>query len=316
MSTWKKLRTGLPMLMALVLCLSFALVPATPALSADNTINLVAAVSNPAIDNPGLPGVITPPITVTDPNTDVYWARGSTRTIKWNYAGSAGSTVKIELMKGTAVNKVIATAAPIGTGGHGSRNWKVPGTQTLGGNYKIRLTTNTGKKDSSNAYFHIIATQDIQVELTWNTSGTDVDSHFLKPGVGATTGRNTVNDCYYSNKTPDWGTYGNPVLDRDDQDGYGPEVITLTNPANTGTKSYYYQVYFWSDHGYTTPATNVTVKVWINGVLKKTFTHNNLTNNQWWKVCKIKWASGTGTITYVNTLGSPLPGAVMEDKPK
>ncbi len=104
-------------------------------------------------------------ITVVVPNGGDNWKRGSSHTITWSYTGSPGSKVKIELLKGTAVNKVINASTAVGSSGSGSYNWRVPYNQILGTDYKIRITstTNAAYTDKSNANFTISAGAPITV---------------------------------------------------------------------------------------------------------------------------------------------------------
>ena len=81
---------------------------------------------------------IIPAITVTSPSSGSYWIKGSTQKIQWNYAGNLGSSVKIELLKGTSIIP-ITYSAPIGNSGKGSYSLWV--TQSTG-QYKVRVTTN------------------------------------------------------------------------------------------------------------------------------------------------------------------------------
>jgi hypothetical protein len=96
-------------------------------------------------------------ITVTNPNGGNNWLLGSTQTITWSYTGSPGPKVKIELLKGTAVNRVINASTSIGSAGLGSYSWKILLTQTVGTDYKIRInsTSNAAYTDKSNANFTI-----------------------------------------------------------------------------------------------------------------------------------------------------------------
>jgi 5-hydroxyisourate hydrolase-like protein (transthyretin family) len=93
-------------------------------------------------------------LTVTSPNGAEKWIRGTTHTITWSKAGTTGSYVKIELLKGGVVNRVISSS----TLNDGSYSWTIPSTQTLGTDYKIRITstTYTSITDSSNSNFSII----------------------------------------------------------------------------------------------------------------------------------------------------------------
>jgi hypothetical protein len=98
-----------------------------------------------------------PPITVVSPNGGENWHRESTYTIRWQYSGSPGSYVKIELLNGTAVSRVISSSTPIGTSGSGSKSWTIPSMQNLGTNYKIRITSTNDPTiaDTSNMPFTI-----------------------------------------------------------------------------------------------------------------------------------------------------------------
>jgi uncharacterized repeat protein (TIGR01451 family) len=136
----------------------------------------------------------------------------------------------------------------------------------------------------------------IRVELTWTDNDTDVDSHFIRPGGSF---GEIPDDCFYENKTPDWGLPGvttdNATLDQDNTWGYGPENITLQSPYETGT--FMYDVHYYSDHG--NGPTTATVKIWINDNLVAQF-HKLLYDNQVWDCALIDWHTGTGTVTAVN----------------
>jgi hypothetical protein len=99
------------------------------------------------------------PLTVTVPNGGQDWKRGSTQTITWSYTGVLGSKVRIELLKGLAVNRVINASTAIGSQGSGSYNWTVPSAQALGTDYKVRITStgNATLTDTGNGNFTISA---------------------------------------------------------------------------------------------------------------------------------------------------------------
>jgi hypothetical protein len=92
-------------------------------------------------------------LTVTTPNGGQTWARGSVHTITWTSTGSPGAYVKIELLKGGVLNRVISSS----TANDGSYSWTISSTQTVGTNYKIRITSTsiTSITDSSNNNFAI-----------------------------------------------------------------------------------------------------------------------------------------------------------------
>ena len=101
----------------------------------------------------GGPGSTVESITVTTPNGGEIWKKGTTKTIKWTKTINTEAKVKIELLKGGKIDKVILSSAP----NTGSYNWKIPATQKVGTDYKIRITStsNSAYKDASNNNFRI-----------------------------------------------------------------------------------------------------------------------------------------------------------------
>jgi len=131
----------------------------------------------------------------------------------------------------------------------------------------------------------------IRIELTWDTAGTDIDAHFIRPG-GAMW--DITDDCSYLNMNPDWGLTGvgvdNPSLDQDATSGYGPENTILRLPYEAG--SYQYKVHYYTDFGHG-PST-ATVKIWINGI-KVAEDSKELSYDDTWDCASIDWLSGDGT---------------------
>jgi hypothetical protein len=96
--------------------------------------------------------------TITSPNGAEAWKLNGSYNIKWKYSGPLGTRVKIDLLKGAQLSRTISSNAPIGANGRGSYKWKVPSSQTLGTNFKIRITSNkiTSCTDTSDKYFKIV----------------------------------------------------------------------------------------------------------------------------------------------------------------
>lgn len=94
---------------------------------------------------------------VSSPNGGEAWVIGTSRTIGWTYTGNPGPFVRIELLKGGKVNRLVVASASVGSDGGGSYTWEVPATQKQGNDYAIRVTsTQDGSiKDASDAYFTI-----------------------------------------------------------------------------------------------------------------------------------------------------------------
>jgi len=84
---------------------------------------------------------------------------------------------------------------------------------------------------------------DMQVVLSWDTSGTDVDLHVIDPAG---------EECYYGHRL----TKAGGKLDVDDTDGFGPEVFTL---ASAPHGKYQVRVKYFSSHGHPQTACNVQV---------------------------------------------------------
>ena len=141
--------------------LATALVPNTAYTLGTHTVDSSGNINQTWVNHSArtAPSSVTSYITVMVPNGGNNWQRGSIRTITWSYTGSPGSTVYIELLKGTTVNRVITQSTSIGSGGAGSYGWTIPATQLLGTDYKIRITStsNAAKTDTSNANFTISA---------------------------------------------------------------------------------------------------------------------------------------------------------------
>lgn len=92
-------------------------------------------------------------ITVFSPNGEENWKKGIVQTIKWGSTGSPGTYVKIELLKGDVLNRVISPYTP----NDGSYNWIIPYSQIVGTDYKVRITSTSNflYSDMSNSNFGI-----------------------------------------------------------------------------------------------------------------------------------------------------------------
>lgn len=147
--------------------------------------------------------------------------------------------------------------------------------------------------------------QGLQIELSWTTAGdpdphdldgTDVDLHLLHPS-----GQNWAQaplDCYYANAAPDWGRAGpegNPSLDVDDVNGWGPETITLETPENTDELGAPYLVgvdYYRADNfaeGRSWGPSEMRVRIFVDGVLTHDASEVLLATHEWWIAAEIHW---------------------------
>jgi len=133
-------------------------VPATQMPRADYRIKISSTTTTSVLDWSDAPfAIAAPTLTVTTPNGGETWTRGTSQTIRWTYSGNPGAAVKIELFKGTTLNRTISSSAPLGSGGLGSYPWTIPSTQTIGADYRIKVTSTstTAVSDFDDAPFTI-----------------------------------------------------------------------------------------------------------------------------------------------------------------
>lgn len=198
------------------------------------------------------------------------------------------------------------TARPIGS----AANPTTPNTlvsnlfMDLAGDYVMTFTAqdSAGASGSCSTVLHAIPTENLRIELSWDTDDADIDSHLLHPT--ATNWYSSL-DCDYLNCknagnasfNPAVGAADNPRLDIDDVDGFGPENINIDFPeVNAG--AYRFGAYNFSDHG--DGPSDITVRIFCGGVVKAQLTHNDLVGssvdappNQLWKVADITFTTGT-----------------------
>jgi hypothetical protein len=162
------------------------------------------------------------------------------------------------------------------------------------GAYEVQLdvTDAQGVKSCSPARATVVAApaQKLLVELFWDNASTDLDLHVLR--TTSTALGNAPDDCFYQNRTPDWGVpmgNDNPELLRDALTGYGPETFGYVNPIDT---TYRVVVVFANELLSPMPASGATVRVYLYGVLKAE-THRVLQHaGDTWAVADVTWPSG------------------------
>ncbi len=79
-------------------------------------------------------------ITVSAPDGDQTWQRGTTQTITWTQTGLANTNVKILLMKGYGFNVAATIADPV-SATSGSYPWTVPSTLPTGTDYWVKIVS-------------------------------------------------------------------------------------------------------------------------------------------------------------------------------
>ena len=191
----------------------------------------------------------------------------------------------------------------------------------LVGNYEFCLnvedTEGMMSLNSDCVTVSVVPSQTIHVQLTWHTpkdttvgdkDGTDLDLHFvtLPDGHWGERGQPELNDgsdIYFGNRSASWVVPGfgveEPALDRDDQDGEGPENIHLDKPAPC--RWYAVGVHYYQDNGL--GASYATVNIYINGKLKFTKPNVSLSKTDVFK--QLAWLFYDGSDVY--PFGDELP---------
>lgn len=161
------------------------------------------------------------------------------------------------------------------------------------------------------AFYTIIATSDegILVELLWRTPGdsnetdtgetpgglsvgSDLDLHLLHPD--ATGWFDGIYDAHWENPAPNWagaGSLDDPKLERDDDDGGGPELIRLDQPESNAV--YTVGAHYFDDWDYGHAL--ATLRVYIYGQLRFHWDDVRLNEHDMWKALQIAWPSGDVT---------------------
>jgi hypothetical protein len=168
----------------------------------------------------------------------------------------------------------------------------------LPGAYEVQLdvTDAKGVKACAPARATIVATpaEKLLVEMFWDNAGTDVDLHVLnnKSAVLFV----APDDCFYQNKTPDWGAPAgsdNPQLLRDALTGYGPEIFGYESPVG-GT--YRVAAVLANELLSATPSSNVTLRVYAYGILKSEVRRSLKKRGDVWDALEVAWPSGEVTV--------------------
>jgi hypothetical protein len=121
------------------------IIPTSQAGGSDYQVRVTSTTNSASTDssdsNFTIAGSPPPTISVVSPNGGESWAAGTRQTIRWSYSGNVGSSLKIELLKAGVVDRTITSSALVGRGGSGSYNFSIPYNQTVGSDYRIRVTS-------------------------------------------------------------------------------------------------------------------------------------------------------------------------------
>lgn len=134
------------------------------------------------------------------------------------------------------------------------------------GTYRIELTVIDDDglhSEPVQALFDVASSDGLRIELTWDVDISDVDLHLVNDQPGAAFFEEP-NDCFFQNQSPDWGVPGSPdddpYLPMDADDGFGPEIIGVRDPA---AGAYRILSHYYCDDGF--GGTTATLRVFVDG---------------------------------------------------
>ncbi len=190
----------------------------------------------------------------------------------------------------------------------------------LAGRYtlELRVFDNLGQEScapraTALVEIEAVPQKDLHIQLVWSTPedpdetddrGTDIDLHFKHQTAGASWGGAAgVWDCYFRNKSPDWGAVGefldDPSLDIDDINGAGPENVNLNRPE-VGVTYEVGALYFRAESTFGEMGRDprvehqsyVTTRIFARGELVAELVDRELNSvNQLWHAASVTWCA-------------------------
>lgn len=160
----------------------------------------------------------------------------------------------------------------------------------IAGDYEVQLVVDNSlgvRSAPARCRIEAIPSDELHVELTWDTAQADLDLHLLD---GDAELFSTPGDATWCNPRPSWGASGsadNPSLDLDDRGGFGPENINIETPASG---EYTVAVHYFEEHG--DDASTAIVRIYTYGELVAERTRI-LHRNEVWEVGQVNWPAGT-----------------------
>lgn len=196
--------------------------------------------------------------------------------------------------------------------------------------FKLKVWNEIGTEGCTVAQrvVEVVPDNKLHVELTWTTAGdtdpldkkgSDLDLHLAHPLATTLSGQPDLDgngspdpwwapcyDCYWINKTPQWGDLSdaddNPNVDLDDQDGWGPENISIKWPEED--KYFWVGVYAWFDGGF--GPSQPRVRIYLDKKLVFDKKGPELKTGDMWCVAQVKWDSAS---TNPSADVKPCPGS-------
>ena len=189
----------------------------------------------------------------------------------------------------------------------------------LSGEYVVELEVTDAKGLSGRSVLRVDATpeQGIRIELIWDHPDSDVDLHLIRSGgdfCDCQAAPGQPSDVHFRCREQEWYPAfpgANPVLDVDDDEGFGPEVTALPGDGDEDfipADSFEVQVHYFNDRrlisDFPTSTSNATVRVFLFGQLAAEFDQALDQTGDLWRVGRIEWPSGA-----IDAIGEVTGGA-------
>jgi hypothetical protein len=175
-------------------------------------------------------------------------------------------------------------------------------------------SSSAGCRSSASIQIRAVPAAAFHTQLTWNTpadpdatdegtgAGADLDLHVLRSGG---CWADPEFDCHFRSPTADWGVPGftgdDCLMDRDDSDGWGPENVSVDEPA---ADTFRVGVNYWSDHGF--GVSYATVVITLDGIAAYEVRDKAMpTTGTWWEVCTVAWPSRN--VIPIDRISSTVP---------
>lgn len=146
----------------------------------------------------------------------------------------------------------------------------------------------------------VIPEGDIRAHLMWDTpadpgppdtDGTDVDLYYKDLSQGVDRWKNSFYVISHTNPTADWGvprdSSDDPILERDDRNGAGPETMRHDNPP--GNRAYGLAVHYFASNNFPGPVF-ATLRLYSDGQLvHKTGPQILRREKAFWRAFEVTW---------------------------
>jgi len=162
----------------------------------------------------------------------------------------------------------------------------------------------------------VVPEGDIRAHLMWDTpadpgppdtDGSDVDLYYKDLSQGIDRWKNSFYVISHTNSTADWGvprdSSDDPVLEKDDQNGAGPETMRHDNPP--GNRAYGLGVHYYGSNGFPGPVF-ATLRLYSDGQLVHEAGPQILRREKaFWRAFEVTWPGLA--ITPIDELNVGIP---------